>query len=73
MTLTYSFYSEEISEDVRARMVAIQENEIEQLRDLTSFLDMEVQFIEQYLEVLKEAKSEWIDELVYYVLFSVRY
>lgn len=43
-------------------MLAIQENEIEQLRDLTSFLDMEVQFIEQYLEVLKEAKSEWIDE-----------
>ena len=43
-------------------MVVIQENEIEQLRDLTAFLDTEIQFVEQYLQVLQEAKSEWIDE-----------
>ncbi|KAI0683951.1 hypothetical protein BC835DRAFT_1466935 [Cytidiella melzeri] len=53
---------EEITEDVRARMFAIQDNEIDQLRELTSFLDTEIQFVEQYLDVLKEAKSEWIDE-----------
>ena len=57
-----SFDSEEMTEDVRARMIVIQENEIEQLRDLTAFLDTEIQFVEQYLEVLQEAKSEWIDE-----------
>lgn len=51
-----------MNEDVRARMLAIQENEIEQLRDLTNFLDMEMQFVEQYLQVLKEAKADWIDE-----------
>lgn len=51
-----------MNEDVRARMLAIQENEIEQLRDLTNFLDMEIQFVKQYLEVLQEAKSDWIDE-----------
>lgn len=56
--------SEEITEDVRARMISIQENEIEQLRDLTSFLDTETRFIQQYLDVLKEAKSEWVDESV---------
>lgn len=43
-------------------MFAIQENEIEQLRDLTNFLDDEIHFAEQYLDVLKEAKSQWIDE-----------
>ena len=54
--------SEETLEDVRARMFAIQENELEQLRALTTFLDDEIHFVEQYLEVLKEAKTTWIDE-----------
>jgi hypothetical protein len=45
-------------------MIAIQENEIEQLRDLTSFLDAETLFVQQYLDVLKEAKSEWVAESV---------
>ena len=43
-------------------MYAIQENELEQLRDLTSFLDNEVHFVEQYLEVLRDVKSNWVDE-----------
>lgn len=43
-------------------MYAIQENELDQLRDLTSFLDTEVHFVEQYLEVLKNVKASWIDE-----------
>ena len=45
-------------------MFAIQEDELEQLRSLTEFLEDEVHFVEQYLEVLKEAKSSWIDEFV---------
>lgn len=43
-------------------MFAIQENELEQLHSLTDFLDDEMHFVEQYLEVLKEAKDHWIDE-----------
>ena len=60
-------YSEETSEDVRARMHAIQENEIDQLRELSKFLEMETRFAEQYLEVLSGVKEDWIDE---YVLVS---
>ncbi|KAJ7585082.1 hypothetical protein C8J56DRAFT_1166265 [Mycena floridula] len=50
---------EEIEEQVRVQMHDIQENEIDQLRELTSFLDLELNFVEQYLQVLKETKSEW--------------
>jgi hypothetical protein len=45
-------------------MHAIQENEIGQLRDLTSFLDVEINFVERYLDVLKDVKSDWYDECV---------
>jgi hypothetical protein len=57
-------FSEETSEDVRARARAIQENEIQQLRDLTSFLDVEMNFAQQYLEVLQDVKSNWCDTWV---------
>ena len=40
-------------------MHGIQDNEINQLRDLTEFLDLETRFVRQYLEVLTEAKSDW--------------
>ena len=53
-----------MAEDVRVRMYAIQENEYDLLRALTAFLDDEVHFVEQYLEVLKEAKATWVDEYV---------
>lgn len=56
--------SEEMAEDVRVRMYAIQENELDLLRALTTSLDDEVHFVEQYLEVLKEAKAAWIDRCV---------
>lgn len=56
--------SEETSEDVRARAWTIQENEIHQLRDLTSFLDVELNFVQQYLEVLQDVKSGWCDTYV---------
>ncbi|KAI0070675.1 BAR-domain-containing protein [Panus rudis PR-1116 ss-1] len=53
---------EEASHDVHARMSAIQENEIEQLRSLTQLLQLEVNFIEQYMGVIREVKDGWVDE-----------
>ncbi|KAF5388481.1 hypothetical protein D9757_004716 [Collybiopsis confluens] len=50
---------EETEEDIRAHMHSIQENEIDQTRELTAFLDLELNFVEQYLEVLKGVRSEW--------------
>ncbi|EJD05243.1 BAR-domain-containing protein [Fomitiporia mediterranea MF3/22] len=50
---------EEMGEDVRARMEEIREGEVEHQRELESFLRVETQFVEQYLGVLKEVKSEW--------------
>lgn len=63
-TLHWIRASEEVSEDVRARMHAIQENEIAQLRDLTSLLHLEFKFVESYLDVLKGVKDGWVDEYV---------
>ncbi|EIN05710.1 BAR-domain-containing protein [Punctularia strigosozonata HHB-11173 SS5] len=53
---------EETSEDVHARMYAIQENELSQLKDLGSFLDAELSFVNQYAEILRDVKSDWVDE-----------
>ncbi|KAF8622263.1 hypothetical protein AX15_007140 [Amanita polypyramis BW_CC] len=50
---------EEALEDVRAHMHAIQENEIAQHRELTGFLDMTINYVQQYLEVLMEVKADW--------------
>ncbi|PFH50183.1 hypothetical protein AMATHDRAFT_61501 [Amanita thiersii Skay4041] len=50
---------EETMEDIRAHMHAIQENEIAQHRELTAFLDLEINFVQQYLDVLKDVKSDW--------------
>jgi hypothetical protein len=43
-------------------MYAIQENELDQLRDLTTFLDLELNFFAQALELLQEVKNGWTDE-----------
>ncbi|KAL1938287.1 hypothetical protein VTO73DRAFT_11738 [Trametes versicolor] len=53
---------EETLEDVRARMWAIQENEVVQLRELTSFLDLELSYVRSYMEELQKVRDEWIDE-----------
>lgn len=55
-------HSDDISEDVRTRMNGIQENEIAQLRDLGVFLDMEIRFAENYLEIMKDVKADWVDQ-----------
>jgi hypothetical protein len=56
--------SEESSDDVRGQMHAIQEHEVEQLRELASLLELEMGFVQQYLNVLKEVKAEWDDVYV---------
>ncbi|CAL1697804.1 unnamed protein product [Somion occarium] len=56
-----SRYEETLS-DVRLRMSVIQENEIDQLRSLTDLLHLEMTFIKQYTDVLKEVKDGWVDE-----------
>lgn len=45
-------------------MYAIQENELNQLRDLTAFLDLEFNFFKQAVDVLSEVKDSWHDESV---------
>ncbi|TFK47129.1 BAR-domain-containing protein [Heliocybe sulcata] len=60
---------EETLEDVRAIMVAIQENESSQIRDLTTFLEHEMNFVQQYTEVLRDAKLNWVDVYVLTAVF----
>ncbi|KAF7370320.1 BAR-domain-containing protein [Mycena sanguinolenta] len=50
---------DETEEEVEAHMHAIQENEIVQLRELTNFLTLELNYVEQYAEVLKETRANW--------------
>ncbi|TFK37555.1 hypothetical protein BDQ12DRAFT_666840 [Crucibulum laeve] len=50
---------EETAEDVRAHMEVIQDNELNQQKELTSFLDLEVNFVQNYLEVLQGVKADW--------------
>ena len=57
--------SEETLEDVRTRMYSIQENEVIQLRELTNFLDLEITYIQSYLEELQKARAGWVDECVH--------
>lgn len=53
---------DEISDDVQARMFYIQDNEIQQLRDLTAFLDMMLDFTTKCATALQEVKDGWIDD-----------
>ncbi|KAG6868477.1 hypothetical protein C0993_002242 [Termitomyces sp. T159_Od127] len=43
-------------------MHAIQNKEMDQLRELSNFLDQEIHFVENYLNVLNEVKGEWPKE-----------
>lgn len=52
---------EETSEDVRSRMHGIQENETQQLHELTTFLDVQFNFAKQCVEVLQDVKANWSD------------
>lgn len=54
-----SRFSDETAEDIRALTEAIRGDDAFHLRELTDFLDLEINFAQQYLEVLKDVKSEW--------------
>jgi hypothetical protein len=58
------FSSEETLEDLRAYMHAIQENEFHQLQELTALIDVELNFAQSYLNVLKEVKADFHDKWV---------
>ncbi|KAL5520232.1 hypothetical protein ACEPAG_9445 [Sanghuangporus baumii] len=50
---------EETAEDVRTKMDSIREGEVEAQRELRIFLQTEIGFLEQYLDVLREVSLEW--------------
>ncbi|KAJ7064664.1 hypothetical protein C8F01DRAFT_1127609 [Mycena amicta] len=50
---------EETTDEVEAHMHAIQENETAQLRELSGLLTLQINFVEQYLDVLKETRDSW--------------
>lgn len=63
--------SDEMTEDLRAHMHAIQENEHNQLEELTSFLALETNFVQSYLAVLHDVKEGWQGE--YAIFFTDPY
>ena len=57
-----AYFSEETAEDMRAHTHAIQENEHNQFQELTAFLDLEMNFIQSYLDVLTDVKADWLGQ-----------
>jgi len=53
------FRSDEAEADVQARIEAIQQNEIDQIRELGSLLDNELNYAEQYAQILRDVKDNW--------------
>ncbi|KAI0160062.1 BAR-domain-containing protein [Hypoxylon sp. FL1284] len=51
---------EESSEDVLRRMQDIKEAEVDSVRDLTSFLDAELDYYERCADELRRVKQEWV-------------
>ena len=53
------FRSDEAAADVQARIEAIQQNEIDQIRELGTLLDHELNYAEQYAQILRGVKDNW--------------
>jgi hypothetical protein len=53
------FRSDEAAADVQARIEAIQQNEIDQIRELGTLLDHELNYAEQYAQILRDVKDSW--------------
>ncbi|KAI0276054.1 hypothetical protein BGY98DRAFT_740303 [Russula aff. rugulosa BPL654] len=53
------FRYDEAEADVHSRIEAIQQNEIDQIRVLGSFLDIELSYAEQYIQILRDVKDNW--------------
>jgi hypothetical protein len=45
-------------------MDAIQQNEIDQIRELGLFLDNELNYAEQYAQILRDVKDSWPGKFV---------
>ena len=54
-----SHRSDEAEADVHSRIEAIQQNEIDQIRVLGSFLDNELNYAKQYTQILRDVKDNW--------------
>ncbi len=57
---------EKVCEDVQFRMDTIKANEAVHLEELTSLLDSETKFVEEYLSILKGIRAEWPEGCVIY-------
>jgi hypothetical protein len=51
--------SDEAEADVQSRIDAIQQNEIDQIREFGLLLDNELNFAEQYAQILRDVKDSW--------------
>jgi len=62
--LTATPPSDEAEADVQSRIDAIQKNEIDQIRDLGLLLDNELNYAEQYAQILRDVKDSWPEKCV---------
>jgi hypothetical protein len=62
--LTASPSSDEAEADVQSRIEVIQQNEIDQIRELGSLLDNELNYAEQYTQILRDVKDNWPEKCV---------
>lgn len=56
--------SDEAEADVQSRIDAIQQNEIDQIREFGLLLDNELNFAEQYAQILLDVKDSWPEKCV---------
>lgn len=50
-----------MSADVQDRMLAIQQHEMQQVADLTEFLNTEIAYVSEYQATLLKLQDEWPD------------
>jgi len=63
--------SDEAEADVHSRIEAIQQNEVDQIRMLSSFLDNELSYAEQYTQILRDVKDNWPGKCVLSSFFTL--
>lgn len=69
--LTISFQkSDEAEADVQARIETIEQNEIDQIRELGLLLDNELNYAEQYAQILRDVKDNWPGKCVKPIILS---
>jgi len=57
--ISSSLSSDEAEADVQSRIEVIQQNEIDQIREMGLFLDNELNYAEQYAQILRDVKDNW--------------